>query len=104
MVSIGSSLISNLGSIANPVTAKPVSSGTTTADSGFKEALSSALDRFEQVGDENAQSTLDLLTGNTDDLSNTMIAAQKSEISLNLTVALRNKAVEAYKEIMNMQV
>ncbi|MEL4106735.1 flagellar hook-basal body complex protein FliE [Oscillospiraceae bacterium WX1] len=103
MVSIGSSLISSLGNLSNTVTSKPASSET-TSDSGFKQALSSALDRFEQVGDENAQSTLDLLTGNTDDLSNTMIAAQKSEISLNLTVALRNKAVEAYKEIMNMQV
>jgi flagellar hook-basal body complex protein FliE len=49
-------------------------------------------------------STLELLTGNTDDLANTMISAQKSELAVNLTVAIRNKAIEAYKEIMNMQV
>jgi hypothetical protein len=34
----------------------------------------------------------------------TLIATEKAEISLNLTVAIRNKAIDAYKEIMNMQV
>ena len=55
----------------------------------------------------NAQSnsgTLDLLSGNTDDLAGLMIDAKKSEIAVNLTVAIRNKAMDAYKEVMNMQV
>jgi flagellar hook-basal body complex protein FliE len=103
MVSIGSNLISNLNSIANTFVPKP-SSSETNVGNDFKNVLNEALDRFERVGDENAQSTLDLLTGNTDDLSETMITAQKSEIAVNLTVAIRNKAIEAYKEIMNMQV
>jgi flagellar hook-basal body complex protein FliE len=103
MISIGSNLISNLNSISNNFTTKAAASETGIGG-GFKDVLTEALDRFEQVSGEDAQSTLDLLTGNTDDLSNTMIASQKSELALNLTVALRNKAVEAYKEIMNMQV
>lgn len=103
MVSIGSNLVSNLSSITNTFVQKPASSET-SGESDFKNILSEALDRFERVGDQDAQATLDLMTGNTDDLSNTMIAAQKSEIAVNLTVAIRNKAVEAYKEIMNMQV
>lgn len=103
MVSIGSNLVSNLGSITNTFASRP-SSTEAGGETGFKDILGEALDRFEKLGDENAQSALDLLTGNTDDLSNTMIASQKSEIALNLTVALRNKAIDAYKEIMNMQV
>jgi flagellar hook-basal body complex protein FliE len=103
MVSIGSNLVSNLSKIANTYTPKPASVNTSSA-LDFKEVLNEAIDRFEKVGDENAQSTLELMTGTTDDLSNTMITAQKSEIAVNLTVAIRNKAVEAYKEIMNMQV
>jgi flagellar hook-basal body complex protein FliE len=103
MVSIGSNLVSNLSSISNTLVNKTAASET-GGESEFKSVLSDAMDRFEKVGDDNAQSTLDLLTGNTDDLSNTMISAQKSEIAVNLTVAIRNKAVEAYKEIMNMQV
>ena len=103
MPSIGSNLISNLNSIANTYTTKSAASEIGIGGD-FKNVLSEALDRFEKVGDEDAQSALDLLTGNTDDLSSTMIASQKSELALNLAVALRNKAVEAYKEIMNMQV
>jgi flagellar hook-basal body complex protein FliE len=103
MVSIGSNLVSNLNSIANTFVPKSAPSET-GGESDFKNILTEALDKFERVGDENAQSTLDLLTGNTDDLSGTMITAQKSEIAVNLTVAIRNKAIEAYKEIMNMQV
>jgi flagellar hook-basal body complex protein FliE len=103
MVSIGSNLVSNLGKIANTYTPKP-SAEESAGELDFKEVLSEAIDRFERVGDESALSTLELLSGTTDDLSNTMISAQKSEIAVNLTVAIRNKAVEAYKEIMNMQV
>jgi flagellar hook-basal body complex protein FliE len=103
MISIGSNLITNLNSIANTFTTK-----TAAAEPGsggdFKAALTEAHDRFERIGDEDALSTLDLLTGNTDDLSDTMIATQKSELALDLTVAIRNKAIDAYKEIMNMQV
>ncbi|NLT14804.1 MAG: flagellar hook-basal body complex protein FliE [Clostridiales bacterium] len=103
MVSIGSNLVSNLSKIANTYTARPAQEEN-RSELDFKEVLYDAIDRFERVGDENAMSTLELLTGNTDDLANTMISAQKSEIAVNLTVAIRNKAVEAYKEIMNMQV
>jgi flagellar hook-basal body complex protein FliE len=103
MVSIGSNLVSNLSKIANTYATKPVSENQ-TSELDFKEVLNDAIDRYERVGDENALSTLELLTGSTDDLANTMITAQKSEIAVNLTVAVRNKAVEAYKEIMNMQV
>lgn len=37
-------------------------------------------------------------------LSDTMIAMQKSSISFQATVQVRNKLVSAYQEIMNMQV
>lgn len=103
MVSIGSNLVGNLSNVANTFANKPTASGT-VSEVDFKDILSDAMDKLGKVSDENAQATLDLLSGNTDDLSNTMISAQKSEIAINLTVAIRNKAVEAYKEIMNMQV
>ncbi|KUE80401.1 flagellar hook-basal body complex protein FliE [Aeromonas schubertii] len=38
------------------------------------------------------------------DLSQVMIAAQKSSIAFDATVQVRNKVVEAYKTIMNMPV
>jgi flagellar hook-basal body complex protein FliE len=106
MVSIGTSLISNLDKITGGSINKPsaIDSGSESELSDFASVLDKAMNKFESVSDENAQDTFDLLTGNTDDLAGTLISAEKSEIALNLTVAIRNKAVEAYKEIMNMQV
>ncbi|NMA24868.1 MAG: flagellar hook-basal body complex protein FliE [Clostridiales bacterium] len=104
MVSIGSNLVSNLNKIANNTYTSRPAQEENKSELDFKEVLYDAIDRFKRIGDENALSTLELLTGNTDDLANTMISAQKSELAVNLTVAIRNKAIEAYKEIMNMQV
>lgn len=81
--------------------AKPARSNS---DTSFSDALSDALDRYRQIDNEGDYATLNLLSGNTDDLSQAMIATEKSELALDFTVAVRNKAVEAYKEIMNMQV
>ena len=47
---------------------------------------------------------LTMLSGETENLSDLLINAQKSELAVNLTVQIRNKAMDAYKEIMNMQV
>ncbi|NLM83713.1 MAG: flagellar hook-basal body complex protein FliE [Clostridiales bacterium] len=70
----------------------------------FKDVLAEALEKSEMISSENAAGTLALLTGTTDDIASTLISAQKSELTVALTVAVRNKAIEAYKEIMNMQV
>ncbi len=38
------------------------------------------------------------------DLHNILIAGEKAKISLELTLQIRNKAMEAYQEIMRMQI
>ncbi len=47
-------------------------------------------------------SIMDLLEGKAD-VHETMIALQKVDLSMKLLLAIRNKAVEAYREIMRMQ-
>jgi flagellar hook-basal body complex protein FliE len=56
-------------------------------------AVSDTMDKVSQV---------ELLTGQTDDMSGLLLDAQKAEISLNLALQLRNKVVDAYSEIMRM--
>lgn len=50
------------------------------------------------------QDSLDLAMGNVDDLHTVMINAQKAEFALNLTVAVTNKVVNAYNEIVKMNI
>ena len=56
-----------------------------------------------------AQKTADkmatnLATGKTENIHETMLAVSQAEISFKLMVQLRNKALEAYQEVMRIQV
>lgn len=69
----------------------------------FKKML---LDEVNKVNDAELESNrLDkaLITGNAENIHEVMIAAQKAEITLDFSVQVKNKAVEAYKEIMRIQ-
>jgi flagellar hook-basal body complex protein FliE len=48
--------------------------------------------------------TADFAVGKTDNIHQVMIAAEKAKIAVNLTTAVQSKAIDAYKEIMRLQV
>jgi flagellar hook-basal body complex protein FliE len=71
----------------------------------FASVLKSSLDGVSQAQNQAASMQNAFVMG--DDkvsLSDTMIAMQKANISLQATVQVRNKVVAAYNDIMNMQV
>ena len=45
-----------------------------------------------------------LATGETKNIPEVMVAAEKADIALKLMVQVRNKMIDAYQEIMKMQV
>lgn len=45
-----------------------------------------------------------LATGEINDIHSVMIAGQEADLSLQFTLAIRNKIMDAYSEIMRMQV
>jgi len=70
----------------------------------FSNILSEALATASQADTIDKASSLELLMGQSDDLTGLMLDLQKAEISLNLALQIRNKIVDAYSEIMRMQV
>lgn len=70
----------------------------------FASVLEDALDQVRQADQNSSAASVNLLTGNTDSLSDTMISTEEAEIAVKFTAAVRNKAMDAYKEIMNMQI
>ncbi|MDD3114526.1 MAG: flagellar hook-basal body complex protein FliE [Anaerovibrio sp.] len=70
----------------------------------FGEYLKNALGEVNGLQQESAQMSKALAAGQVEDISQVVIAAEKADIALQLTLAVRNKAVEAYQEIMRMQV
>lgn len=84
-------------------TVKPGSGAAGGVD--FASVLKSSLDGVAQAQNQATSMQNAFVMG--DDkvsLSDTMIAMQKANISLQATVQVRNKVVAAYNDIMNMQV
>ena len=73
--------------------------GPSFADS-LKEAMNSVND-MQLDADRKAQ---ELATGKTDDIAGVMIATEKADVALRAMVQVRNKIIDAYQEIMKMQV
>lgn len=71
---------------------------------GFEDYLKNYLDKVNdiQINAENA--TIDMIKGDAKDLHEVMIATEEAKLALELTVQLRNKLVDAYQEIMKMQI
>lgn len=77
---------------------------TAQVQTQFKNDLKEALENVNQLQKESSLKTQQLATGEVEDLHEVMIVAQKASITLQATIEVRNKVVEAYQEIMRMQV
>ena len=85
-------------------TSNKVSATPYEAQQSFAATLKNAI---LEVNDQQVQSdvkTEKLINGEDVELFDVMITAQKASITLNATMEIRNKAVEAYQEIMRMSV
>lgn len=70
----------------------------------FKSIFENAMDNYIDAEAKVDEDIYKLSVGESDDLHNLMINTQKAEISLDLMIQLRNKALDAYNEIMRMGV
>jgi flagellar hook-basal body complex protein FliE len=71
---------------------------------GFTDLVAKAVDTVEQDQDAADQLAKKAATGDLTDVHDYMIASTKAQLSTELTVAVRNKALEAFNDIMKMPV
>jgi flagellar hook-basal body complex protein FliE len=77
--------------------------GTTGAgDGGFASALS-AVDHVTALQSKSNALAVQAVTGDLDDVHDYTVASSEAKLALELTAAVRNKAVDAFTEIMRMQ-
>lgn len=74
-----------------------------TGTGSFSDVLNKAIEQVDQLQKQSDAATEALAAGQPIDLHTVMIATQQAELAVQLTVQVRNKAVEAYQEIMRMQ-
>ncbi len=70
----------------------------------FLKYLKNAIDKVDMADKEANKLAKDLILGKDVRLCDVMISFEKAEIYLKFMVAIRNKALEAYKELMRIQV
>ena len=70
----------------------------------FGQYLVDALKETNTLQQKSAAMNAALAAGEVDDISQVVIAGQKAEIALQLTMQVRNRALSAYQELMRMQV
>ncbi|GBF11597.1 flagellar hook-basal body complex protein FliE [Tepidibacillus infernus] len=96
--------ISLLTGLSNNITNQKSIQSVPNASTPFSDVLNNALKQVDE--DLKTASVLSnkVATGNVTDLHQVMIGLEKANLGLQLTVQVRNKAVEAYQEIMRIQV
>jgi len=69
----------------------------------FASILKDALDKVNQVQKSAEQASADFALGKISNIHEVIIEAEKATIALRLTNEVRNRIVQAYQEIMRMQ-
>lgn len=78
--------------------------GNVEGTKSFSETLNQAVQQVNQLQKTADKKAQDLATGRTDNVAEVMIASEKADIAMRLMVQVRNKIIDAYQEIMKMQV
>lgn len=79
-------------------------SGGAAGRSPFSQQLQEALQEVSRFQEEADRAALDLVLGRQDSLHHLMITAEKAQLSLQLTVQVVNRVIQAYQEISRMQI
>lgn len=80
---------------------------TPAASDGEKSFADTLKDAVQSVNTMQQQSDIkiqQLATGKTQNVADVMVTAERADIALKLMVQVRNKIIEAYQEVMKMQV
>jgi flagellar hook-basal body complex protein FliE len=97
-----------VNSIANitPLTLPQLTPATTSTagqPGEFQKVLTGAINQVESLNNSASDSVQKFLRGDNEELHTTILATQKAELAFQLGLQVRNKVVDAYQEIMKMQ-
>ncbi|MBB3043014.1 flagellar hook-basal body complex protein FliE [Nocardioides sp. LMS-CY] len=87
-----------------PASAATNAARTSGTGAAFGDLLVDGLDRLEAVQDKADKLAVQAATGDLDDIHDYTVAATEASVTAQLTVAVRNRALEAFTEIMRMPI
>ena len=87
-----------------PITALSVTPSSAPAGDAFQSAFADAVAKVESFQQSAETSVNKFLSGEGEELHHVAIASQQAELSFQLFMQVRNKIVNAYQQVMQMQV
>jgi flagellar hook-basal body complex protein FliE len=69
----------------------------------FATSLAGAVDNLQQLQSTSNELAVQAVTGDLDDIHRATIAASRASVTLDLVVAVRDRSVAAFNDIMRMQ-
>jgi flagellar hook-basal body complex protein FliE len=93
--------ITNVAPIAMPELTGPAAKAGQSGE--FQKVLAGTINEMEALNHSAADSVQKFLGGENEELHTTILKTQKAELAFELGLQVRNKVVDAYQEIMRMQ-
>lgn len=89
---------------SNDVSSSKASEKNRRNSESFSDMLIKSVEKVNKLQKEADEAINELVLGDNKDIVQTMIKMEKADISFKLMMQIRNKIVQAYEEIMRMQV
>ena len=77
--------------------------GATSQPGAFQSMLNSAIQTIESSSNDASTAVQKFLNGENEELHTAALAVQKANLTFDLGLQVRNKVVDAYQQIMQMQ-
>ena len=71
---------------------------------GFEELLKKEIESTNEIMHKAEKAEADIASGNVKDLAKASITIQKAEMQMKMVLEVRNKAINAYKELLKTQI
>lgn len=88
----------------DPTQMRSASAKPSAEGASFKDILASTIGEVQRLQTEADTAIKQLVAGEIKDVTEAMVAVEKADVSFQTMMAVRNKIVAAYEEIMRMQV
>jgi len=78
--------------------------GSAAASGGFQSVLKEGFEKLEALEQTASDQTKKLISGQPVELHRVVLANEEAGLAFDLMMSVRNKVVDAYQEVMRMQV
>jgi flagellar hook-basal body complex protein FliE len=99
-------MINKINGLPTPITPKsdqsPIKSKEGQSD--FLSTLNDFMGDVNQLQQESGESVKSLASGDITNIHDVMVAVEKASVSFELMMEIRNKVIEAYREVMRTQI